>query len=269
MVHRDVLRSLGQLRSGPGAALFSAAAELTQLAGWMAYDSGKHGIAQAHLIHALRLAKVANDQLLGAEILAAMSHQAIYLHDADTAITLASAARRTAEDAGMFSLAAEALVSEAHGHAARGNERACTQALTAAENALERADRDDDPQWMRYFDDAYLSARFGHCFSALGHGEQTTRFAERSLDMNQSYVRGRAFNLALLATGHLHQRNIDQAAAVATEAAHLTTGLKSARAVGYIRDLDTALTPHAGNPAVREFREFVAEQITAAHLPHA
>jgi hypothetical protein len=36
--------------------LFAAAAELTRLAGWMAYDLEQHGLAQRYLIQALRLA---------------------------------------------------------------------------------------------------------------------------------------------------------------------------------------------------------------------
>ncbi|WP_344312649.1 helix-turn-helix domain-containing protein [Fodinicola feengrottensis] len=259
----------GRFDAATGAALFASAAELARLAGWMAYDSGEHGAAQAHLIHALRLAKVADDQPLGAEILAAMSHQAIYLKDPDTAITLASAARKTAEDAHLPALAAEACVSEAHGYALRGDERACTRALTAAEDALDRGDRAADPQFMEYFDAAYLSARFGQCFSALGRGEQTTRFADRSLDMDMSYVRGRTFNLALLAKGHVQQGEIERAAVVALEAAERTTEIRSARAIDYVRDLDQALAGHSENTAVREFRDFVAAQITAAHLPNA
>jgi hypothetical protein len=259
----------GRFDAATGAALFASAAELARLAGWMAYDSGEHDAAQAHLIHALRLAKIADDQPLGAEILAAMSHQAIYLSDPDTAVTLASAARRTAEDAGLPALAAEACVGEAHGYALRGDERACTLALTAAERALDRGDRTSDPQFMAYFDAAYLSARFGQCFSALGRGEQTARFADRSLDMDMSFVRGRAFNLALLAKGHIQQREIEQAAVVGKQAAELTVQLKSARAVDYVVELDSALAEHAANPAVQEFRDFVAAQIRAAHLPNA
>lgn len=69
--------------------------------------------------------------------------------------------------------------------------------------------------------------------------------------------------------GSTNRPAVGSAAAVATEAANLTTGLKSARAVGYIRDLDTALAPHSNNPTVREFREFVSEQITTARLLNA
>lgn len=183
----------GRYDGETGAALLQATAELTQLVGWMAYDSAAHGLSQRYLLQALRLAQAAGDRCLGAEILAAMSHQATYLGEGSTAIDLARAAGRTARDVGVPALVAEAAVLEAHGHAQRNDERACTAALSRAETTLDRADRTADPQWISYFDDAYLSAKFGHCFHALGQPVQAARFAERSLDMDPSYVRGRSF----------------------------------------------------------------------------
>ena len=54
----------GRYDSRAGAALFSAAAEATQLAGWASYDVGLHGLAQQYLVQALRLAAAAGDRAL-------------------------------------------------------------------------------------------------------------------------------------------------------------------------------------------------------------
>ena len=75
-----------------GAALLSAAAETTQLAGWASYDVGMNGLAQRYMVQALRLAAAAGDRALGAEILAAMSHQAAYMRASVEAVDLARAA---------------------------------------------------------------------------------------------------------------------------------------------------------------------------------
>src|SRR5262249_53336695 len=83
----------GRYDTGTGAALYSAAAEATQLAGWATYDVGMNGLAQRYMVQALRLA-AAGDRALGAEILAAMSHQAAYLRASVEAIDLARAAGR-------------------------------------------------------------------------------------------------------------------------------------------------------------------------------
>jgi len=243
----------GRFTATTGRALFSAAAEATQLAGWCAYDTGEHGIAQRYLIHALDLARAVGDDCLGAEILAAMSHQATYLGNATAAIDLAQAAGRTAQRAGVPVLVAEAAVMEAHAHARRHDGRACAASLTTAEQALDRADRSRDPQWIAYFDEAYMSAKFGHCFRELGQAKQAERFAARSLHMDGRYVRGRAFNLALLATVHAQQGEPERACTIGTEALTLTAELKSARATDYVRKLQSQLAPHAKAPTVRRF----------------
>ncbi|MEU8422708.1 helix-turn-helix domain-containing protein [Micromonospora sp. NPDC048835] len=254
-LHQEVTPLLtdGRYDQATGQRLLSAAAELAQLAGWQAYDIAAHGTAQRYLTLALDFAHAAGDDGLGAEILAAMSHQATYLGHTTTGLDLARAAGQIARRAGIPVLTAEAHVMEAHALAKANDERACAAALHQAEQALDRADRSTEPQWLSYFDEAYLSAKFGHCFHALGRNTHAERFAVRSLRMDNRYIRGRAFNLALLASVHAQQGEPDRACAIGAEALSLTTQLRSARAVRYLRDLQTQLTPHRRLPAVRYF----------------
>lgn len=62
-----------------------------------------------------------------------------------------------------------------------------------------RSTREDDPAWLSYSDEAYLTARMVQCFRDLGKAGHATGYARRSLDMDGRYGRGRAFNLSLLA----------------------------------------------------------------------
>jgi len=243
----------GRFDADTGRGLLSATAELTLLAAWQAYDTADHGTAQRYLISALSLAQAAGDQALGAEILAAMSHQAAYLGNATEAVDLARAAGQAARVTAVPALAAEALVLEANGYARAGDAKACAAALHRAERTLDRADRTGDPQWMTYFDEAYLSAKFGHCFRRLGQAQHAERFARRSLEMDSRYVRGRVFNLTLLATAYAQQGNPEPACAVGGQALDLVVNLKSARAVGYLRDLRHLLIPYRSQPPVRRF----------------
>lgn len=57
---------LGAYSDEVGRALFGASAELTRLAGWMAFDTGQQEAAQRYYIQALRLARAAADVPLGA-----------------------------------------------------------------------------------------------------------------------------------------------------------------------------------------------------------
>nr|MDT0658705.1 hypothetical protein [Micromonospora sp. DSM 115978] len=248
----------GRYDARTGSNLLSAAAEATQLAGWAAYDTGMSGLAQRYLVQALRLAAAAGDGALGAEILAAMSHQASYMRASGDAIDLARASGRAAADAGIAAIQAEAAVLEAQGHAVGGDEAASAAALDRAERALDRADRTSDPQWIGYFDEAYLAAKFGQCFTALGRGDLALRFAQRSLEMDgQHYARGRQFNLALLAVAHVQAGEPEQAGLVGLQAADAAEGLRSARVNDYLADLALRLEPYTGISSVQGFTERV------------
>jgi hypothetical protein len=254
----------GRFDTKTGQRLAAVGAELAQLAGWMAYDAGLHGHAQRYLTVALSFAHHAGNDGLGAEVLAAKAHQAVYLARPAEAVDLARAAQVTARRAGLATLLAECHVMEAHGHAANNDARACGRALSGAEAAFGKAMRGNDPAWLRYFDEAYLAARMAHCFRALGEPAHAERYARRSLHMDGRFVRGKAFNLALLATALADQDDVEQACAVGGQALDLTAGLRSARSVRYIKDLQRSLRRRADTAAVRLFSARVAERLPAA-----
>ncbi len=259
------LLTSGQFNGRTGGALFVAAAELTQLVGWMSHDIGSHGLGQRYLIQALGLARSANDEALMAEILAAMSHQATYLGQGAEAVDLARAARQLATHRGVAALVAEAHVMEAHGYAALGQSSLCATSVDLAEKALDSADRTTEPHWIGYFDEAYLSAKFGHCFRVLGDNTNAINFAERSLNMNsQHYARGHAFNLSLLAHAHAQAGDVDQACTIAQQAVTATSGLRSERAFNYLDGIRTALKPARSTPSVVQLDQAVEQLRTAA-----
>jgi hypothetical protein len=133
----------GRYDAKTGRAILSAVAETTQLAAWASYDAGLHGLAQRYLVQALRFSAGAGDRALGAEILAAMNHQAAYKRASAEAV-----------EAGVTAIQAESAVLEAQGHAVGGDEPACAMALDRAERLFDKADRAGDPQWISYFDEA-------------------------------------------------------------------------------------------------------------------
>ncbi len=262
--HVSRLLTGGSYREETGRRLAAACGELSQLAGWVTYDSDEHGVAQRYLTQALAYARHADDPALAAEILAAQAHQALYLSRPGEAIDLARAAQAAAVRDGSATLLTECLVMEAHGHAARNDARACGTALATAERTFDRATREDDPAWLAYFDEAYLAARMAQCFRDLGEAGHAARYARRSLDMDGRYVRGRAFNLSLLATAYAAQDEPEQACNVGRQALDLTVRLSSARSVRYVRDLVRRLRPRADIPVVGDFTAEARERLPAA-----
>ncbi|MCF6470186.1 hypothetical protein FAF44_17540 [Nonomuraea sp. MG754425] len=249
----------GSYGESTGRQLAAAAAELTRLAGWMAYDMEQHGLAQRYLIQALRLARGAGDQTLGGEILAGMAHQAIYMGQPAHALDLARASQMAAHKAEVKTLLASAHVLEAHAHAGLGDARSCGQSLHEAESAFDVRKPDDEPKWLSYFDEAYLSAKFAHCFRDLGEGERVVRQARRSLDMDSRYVRGRMFNLSLLAAGLLQCGELEEACSAAADALNLAAELQSVRSRSYVADLRRRLEPFKNERPVAALRERTRE----------
>ncbi|MDR8408889.1 hypothetical protein [Nonomuraea sp. 3-1Str] len=245
----------GTYGESTGKQLAAAAAELTRLAGWMAYDLEQHGLAQRYLIQALRLARGAGDDALGSEILAGMAHQAIYMGQPAHALDLARAAQLAAQRSGIQTLMASCHVLEAHAHAGLGDAHACGASLHQAELAFDRRSPGREPAWLSYFDEAYLSAKFAHCFRDLGDGERAVRQARRSLDMDGRYVRGRMFNLSLLAAGLLQCGELEEACGVAAGALDLAGELQSVRSRSYATDLRRRLEPYRREPAVTSLYE--------------
>jgi transcriptional regulator with XRE-family HTH domain len=248
----------GRYRAAVRGGLFNAAAELTQLAGWIASDLGENHSAKQFMTDGLTLCRAVNNHALAAEILAGMSHQAAFVGLGRNAVLLAREAQDEAARSGIRALVAECAVMEAHGHAIQLDGRETTRALVKAEQQFSSAPRGDDPAWLAYFDEAYLAAKFAHCFRALGRSREGVGFAERSLRMNESYARGRVFNLALLGTLLAEQGKVEKACAVGSEAVDLASEIRSQRTGVYLAELRRGLQPYADTAAVREYDDLVA-----------
>ncbi|HZX39470.1 MAG TPA: transcriptional regulator [Streptomyces sp.] len=247
----------GSYRESVGRELFAAVARLTELAGYMAVDTGQPGLAQRYYIQALRLAQAAGDRGYGGYVLAAsMSHLAAQLGNPREIAQLARAAQEGAR--GQVTPRAEAMffAAEARGHAVLGDARTCHEVAGKALAALERAEPSagDDPVWIAHFDDAYLADELAHCYRDLGQPEAAAHHASHALEGHpESRARRRAIGLVLLATAQVQQREVEQACHTGTRAVELLGRLRSSRGAEYLEDLQQRLEPYGDESAVREF----------------
>ncbi|NRQ39503.1 hypothetical protein HII36_47905 [Nonomuraea sp. NN258] len=161
--NREVIPMLsGKFTEPVGRSLYSAAAEITELVAWTAYDLGRHGLAQRYFLQGLRLAQAAGDRMMGGLLLADMSHQANYLGRHDQAIQLARAAQEGCRNVATATPMALFFAMEARAHAGNGDEAGCVRALFEAERHFSRRNVDDDPSWVSYFDSAELASEGAH-----------------------------------------------------------------------------------------------------------
>ncbi|WAL96167.1 transcriptional regulator [Streptomyces sp. Je 1-369] len=249
----------GSYREAVGRELFAAVARLTELAGYMAVDTGQPGLAQRYYIQALRLAQAAGDRGYGGYVLAAsMSHLAAQLGNPREIAQLARAAQEGTR--GRVTPRAEAMfyAAEARGHALLGDVRATQAVAGRAVEAMDRAavadDSGDDPVWIRHFDHAYLADEMAHCHRDLGQADAAARSAQESLDGHpETRARRRAIGLVLLATAQVQRREVEQACHTGLKAVELLGTLRSNRGAEYLEDFQERLHPYREEPVVREF----------------
>ncbi|MGH3964655.1 MAG: hypothetical protein ACRDRY_15585 [Pseudonocardiaceae bacterium] len=194
-----------------------------------------------------------------------MSHQAAFLRFPALAIDLARTAKDNGKRAGVPALVSESAVMEAHGLALANDARGCLAALRESEQTFAAAEDRDRPEWLAYFDGAYLAAKFGHCFRDLGRPAEAEQFARRSLEMIDGYDRGRLFNLALLASALADQRKVEEACEIGSAALRIAFDVRSARTVTYLTDLSRRLAPFRAEPAVQSLDE---QMVAAGVLAH-
>ncbi|MEV5971944.1 MFS transporter [Streptomyces sp. NPDC051921] len=248
---------LGSYSDEVGRALFGATAELTRLAGWMAFDTGQQEAAQRYYIQALRLARAAADVPLGGYVLASMSLQATYRGFADEGVDLAQAALErnrglaTARTMSFFRLV------EARAHAKAGDGTAAAAALKAAEGWLERSrEGDPDPTWLGFYSYDRFCADAAECYRDLKLPRQVRRFTEQALlRPTEEYVRSHGLRLVVSAVAELESGNLDAACAAGTRAVEVAGRISSARTTEYVRDLLHRLEPYGDEPRVMELRE--------------
>jgi tetratricopeptide (TPR) repeat protein len=241
-------------------ALFSAAAEVAQLLGWSAYDSGRHGAAQRYFIQGLRLAREANDHMLGGRLLSNLSHQANYLGRFNEAVQYARAAQSAVIGNCTPTVNSMFLAMEARALASAGDRKGVASVLNQAEQLFERSNPTEDPQWIRYFNAEELAGEAAHCFRDLRIPEETRLFAERAVAPDNTPPRTRAFIGMVTAAGALTSGDLDEAVSLAATAVDLAGPLQSSRYVRYLTDFYQILTEqHIKHPLTETFAERVLQ----------
>ncbi|MWA04318.1 hypothetical protein F8568_028855 [Actinomadura sp. LD22] len=245
-------------RSRP--ALFAAAAEMSYLAGWMASDAGKAGIAQGYYIQSVRMAVQADDYRLKATTLRAMALQAVELGHTRHGRDLADAAERTLPASAPPRLRSWITAMRAEAHAADGESQAARILLKAAERDLERASSSQAPDWT--------GSSYSH--AALRHQTGTTLASAGDLAPAEEYLsasligrpgtqrRSRSLIGTRLAALQLRRNQPDAAALTVESISSDLTMVVSARVDRELGRLRANWSKARSDPTVSEIDHFVA-----------
>lgn len=238
-----------------GRLAFTAAAALTEMAGWMAHDAGRDQAAWRHFARSHDLIEIGGDRQLGAHILASMSHLAHHVGKPADAIALAQRGReRVSGGPAQPELEARLLAMKARGFAALRRTDECTKLLHEAERVLTLPHAERLSPWVSRFDEGSLASEAARCLRQLGDLNEARRQAERIISLRPaSRTRSRAFGQLILVTVLIAQGKADQACAVAWEILDATQQLGSYLVVQQLLELKQLLGPYRGSDAVTAF----------------
>ncbi|MBS2553418.1 helix-turn-helix transcriptional regulator [Catenulispora sp. NL8] len=251
-----------QLAIGGDLAIFSAAAGLNEMAGWMAHDAGRDPLAERHFKHALALSQTAKKPEHSAGIYASMSHLALQAGDAHRAVELARTGQQTARR-GLPQpvLTARLFAMEARGLAELGDRHATAQGLASADKALGLTSSGEVSEWLSPFDEASLAIEVAHCMRKIGQRAAALRTAERAVALRDAErARSRAFGLILTAQLLVENRDPEGACAVGRAVIGNTVAPGSARVITLLDDLRTALVPYQSSRVVSDFLTLLSRE---------
>ncbi|MFD9503464.1 Tat pathway signal protein [Streptomyces sp. NPDC060035] len=225
---------------------YSAVAEMTYLAGWMAFDASEHRTAQRYLTLAAHIAAEASDGPLSGHILRALAHQAVDLGHPHRALELASASMST-DRYGQARPRERALLGIVHARAlaAAGDHAGTLGAISRAERDLSQADASEAPNRVEFFQEASLAHETACALRDLGQPRDAEIHFQRSVATRrrQLYARTHSVTLGYLGAVQVKQGRLDEACSTWNQALDAMSGIHSGRARDVIVRMQSDLSP--------------------------
>ncbi|HEY0496719.1 MAG TPA: hypothetical protein VGD48_13335 [Kutzneria sp.] len=246
-----------------GVRLHRVIAELAQLAGWLALDTGEHTQAQTLFLTALRAARTAEDCPLGAYVLSCMGYQSFWAGNAQHAVRLLQTACTGTSECSTSMVRALLFSRLARALALHGDERGCEEAIATSEQAWATRDGLIRPRWSYWVGSATLLGDAGRARFDLGKRSA----AEADLDrvvrvIGDTQPRNRSLHLTSLAEVRIASGDVDGAAAAACEAVGLLSRIDSMRTRCRLRRLETAFARHRGYAVAAEAGDAIGHTLT-------
>ncbi|MFC0862173.1 hypothetical protein ACFHYQ_07675 [Sphaerimonospora cavernae] len=251
--------------------MFSAAAELAYLSGWMGFDNGEHALAQRYLILALKLTARAGNPPLAGHILRAMAHQAIDLGFFPQGLELSTASMQGQRYASATPRERALLgVVHARALAANGDKQSASKALLKAEDDLASASEGiEEPQRTFFFGEASLAHETACTLRDCGDHRGAIRQFRRSVrTRGEAFRRTHVVTLGYLGATQIANGGVEEACATWSTALDvLEEGISSGRGRQAALDMRTLLSPYRRRkiPAITELDARAAAYLARVH----
>ncbi|TLF72203.1 helix-turn-helix domain-containing protein [Nocardia cyriacigeorgica] len=249
--------------------MFSAAAELAYLVGWMAFDNNEHHVAQRYFSTATKLAAEADDAPLTGHVLRAMAHQAIDLGHPEEGLRLAEASvtgarYRTASprERALLKVVHAKALSAAHCPA-----DAARALLTAEQDLAAASAQIPEPARVFFFSEASLAHETACALRDAGDLSGAAAQFELSVRKREAtaFTRTHAVTLGYLGAVQADQGDLELACATWSSALTAMHGVQSGRTRNVARDIRNATAPHSNSTtaAINQIGKQAAQYLAA------
>jgi hypothetical protein len=243
--------------------LLTAVGELAQLAACVAADAGMN--ATGYAVDGIRAAHAACNAPLAGNLVSTLSRQLANTGNAREATVLARIAYADASRQATPRTRALLLERTAWAAAMTGDFRSCERALAGVDDNFADGPRDNDPDWVYRLNREKIDFIAGCCYTKL----RKPRRAQRLLrDAIERYDRSPAAEisrcLSWLAESHIQLGEIDEAAAVGTQALELAAHAGSMHESDRLRRLNKLLRQYRSVTEVAQFLDYMASGISQA-----
>lgn len=259
-LHQTVAPRVFGFAHGPESrATLAAAATLTEMAGWMAHESGKDSLAVRHFTMASMMAR-GLDRALAAHIFGSLAHLALRMGNPDLAARYVQHGTTASPQAN-----ARLLALRARTHAAVGERDECLVSLERARKALPST-ATENPGWASDFDEAAFAIDAARCFRQLNEPERVQEEALRALTLRSpTRTRSRAYAGLLLVSALLSRKRNEEAFQAADRLLAESASLSSAPVLRQFAALDRRLAAADTGPEVRALRARLRARCAAAY----
>lgn len=258
--------------------LFTAVADLHNLAGWTSFDIDLVDSARFHFSKALELAREAQNNSLLANVLYRMGK--IYMEKGapNDALKLFQLGQIAAQDSGSEIAVALLCANEAWAYSQIGDVDQTQKMIGRAQDEFARADPRRTPGWARHCDEFELYSSTGTVHFTLARSADRERVPDpgkhmrlaipnlqRAIDgYGPEMARTHAFNLTTLAAAHLWEGDVSHGVRLGRTAVEMASEVKSARMTARLQPLHEEAARHVHNADSRDLAERIARLRTVA-----
>ncbi|MEZ0093333.1 hypothetical protein [Streptacidiphilus sp. EB129] len=223
--------------------LWTVAANLSVLAGWMSHDVGLEPTAQRYFVMAVHAAREAGDKPRAGEALSRAARQMVHLGRPVDALDLMRVAETGSGERNLPRTRAMLRTVEAWAQASMGRTQATRRTLGEAEELFSQDKGDPGPSWLQFFDRADLHGMEALAYRTLAEHDPSAAplaqyHAQQALDLRvNGHERSKLFDYLSMASACYIANRPDEAGNYARMALNSTREMSSHRTWDRLREM--------------------------------